>query len=68
MIFPRETVLLNHPDVGKEIIKSANARGKDTGRKLVLWSKDRVAILHNEVGLEKIEISELHNIIPSAFR
>ena len=39
-----------------------------TGREPGFWSKNRVAVLHNGIGLGKIKIPELHDIIPGAFR
>jgi len=39
-----------------------------TGREPRLWPKNRVAVLHDGIGLGKIEIPELHDIIPGAFR
>ena len=38
------------------------------GREPGFWSKNRVAVLHNGIGLGKIKIPELHDIIPGAFR
>lgn len=31
-------------------------------------AKDRIIFLHNEVGQGKIEMEELHDIVPGAFR
>lgn len=38
------------------------------GRKAWLRSKNRVTLLHNGIGLGKIEIPEQHDIIPGRFR
>ena len=39
-----------------------------TGRDAWFRSKNRVTVLHNGIGLRKIEIPKLHDIIPGAFR
>ena len=45
-----------------------SVRAQHTGRKPGLWTKNRVAVLHNGIRQGKIEIPELHDIIPGAFR
>lgn len=39
-----------------------------TGRETGLRSENRVAVLHKRISLGKSQISELHDIIPGAFR
>ncbi len=48
--------------------QSKQVRAQHTGRKPGLWTKNRVAVLHNGIRQGKIEIPELHDIIPGAFR
>lgn len=43
-------------------------RAEHAGRKAWLWPKNGVTILHNGISQGKIQIPELHDIIPGAFR
>ena len=48
--------------------QSKQVGAQHTGRKPWLRAKNRVAVLHNGISQGKIEIPELHDIIPGAFR
>ena len=48
--------------------QSKQVGAQHTGRKAGLWAKNGVAFLQNGIGLGKIKVPELHDIVPGAFR
>ena len=55
-------------DGGYLQLQSKKIGAQHAGREPWLRAKNRVALLHNGISLEKIQIPELHDIIPGAFR
>ena len=51
----------------KVLFQSKQVGTKHAGREPGFESKNRVTILHNGIGLGKIKIPELHDIIPGVF-
>ena len=47
--------------------QSKQVGAQHTGREPGFWSENGIAVQHNRIGLGKIKIPELHDIIPGAF-